>query len=52
MHSCVLKGGVNSPTGVALSLKLLSELNLEAVQFNKVETYKLFTFTSGTFTDF
>jgi len=45
MHSFELKG----ETGVALSLKLLSELILEEVQSDKVETYKLFTVTSGTF---
>ena len=30
-------------------LEGVSELNLDGVQFNEVKTYKLFTFTSGTF---
>jgi hypothetical protein len=35
--------------GFGFELAAVSELNLEGFQFNKVKTYKLFTFTIGTF---
>jgi len=35
--------------GFGFELVAASELNLEGVQFNKVKTYRLFTFAIGTY---